>query len=359
MTDRNRRDQLRALFGTVESIPVPNPKTVEHTPAQQGGSVEPLKPRAASGAVKAMGLSLGGISREIEDARRLKDSLEGAERVVDIDPALVESSFIEDRLSHDTGFDESFEELVESIRLNGQQVPILVRPHPDRPGHYQTAYGHRRLRAAVRVAKPVQAIVRDLTDAQLVLAQGKENTERRDLSFIERAFFARNLVERGFERGLVQDALSLDKAEMTRFLQVAASVPASIVRAIGPAPKIGRPRWVRFAELLKSEAAKQAALNEIALDVFKAADSNSRFNRVFERLLKQVEPAAAPARSAPTSFRQSRDAEISSIAELHSHEGRPVLTFTVHAPNGFAEFVASELDQLLSRFKNHNGGRES
>ena len=143
--------------------------------------------------------------------------------------------------------------MVESIRLNGQQVPILVRPHPEKQGSYQTAYGHRRLRAAARVGKPVQAIVRDLTDVQLVLAQGKENTERRDLSFIERAFFARNLVERGFDRGLVQDALSLDKAEMSRFLQVAAAVPAPIVRAIGPAPKIGRPRWVRLAELLKSE----------------------------------------------------------------------------------------------------------
>ncbi len=168
-----------------------------------------------------MGLSLSGISRELEDARRLKESFEGSERVVELDPALVESSFIEDRLSYESGLDESFEELVESIRLNGQQVPILVRPHPDKQGSYQTAYGHRRLRAAARVGKSVQAIVRDLTDMQLVLAQGKENTERRDLSFIERAFFARNLVERGFERGLVQDALSLDKAEMSRFLQVA------------------------------------------------------------------------------------------------------------------------------------------
>jgi ParB family transcriptional regulator, chromosome partitioning protein len=351
MTDRNRRDQLRALFGTVESIPGSEQKPVEHVPTQQGGSVEPLKPRAASGAVKAMGLSLGGISREIEDARRLKESFEGTDRVVDIDPALVESSFIEDRLSHDSGLDERFEELVESIRLNGQQVPILVRPHPEKPGHYQTAYGHRRLRAAAQVAKPVQAIVRDLTDAQLVLAQGKENTQRRDLSFIERAFFARNLVERGFERGLVQDALSLDKAEMTRFLQVAAAVPAPIVRAIGPAPKIGRPRWVRFAELFKSEGARQAALDEIALDAFKMADSNSRFNRIFERLLKQAEPVKAPAREVTSTIQESTDFKGSSIALLHLDKGRRVLAFTEHAPNGFAEFVASELDTLLHRFE--------
>ncbi|CAN7730199.1 plasmid partitioning protein RepB [Phyllobacterium sp. LjRoot231] len=357
MADKNRRDQLKALFETVETIPTPEQKPAELAPTRQSASVEPLKPRAASGAIKAMGLSLGGISREIEDARRLKESFEGSERVVDLDPALVESSFIEDRLSHDSGSDESFEELVESIRQNGQQVPILVRPHPEKQGYYQTAYGHRRLRAAARIAKPVQAIVRNLTDVQLVLAQGKENTERRDLSFIERAFFAHNLVERGFERGLVQDALSLDKAEMTRFLQVAAAVPVPIVRAIGPAPKIGRPRWVRFAELLKSDSARRSALDEIALDVFKAADSNSRFNRVFERLLKQVEPVAAPARNAPPdTIQQSSSDKGSSIAELHFDGGKRVLTFAEHVPSGFAEFVAGELDRLLNRYKSEKPG---
>jgi ParB family chromosome partitioning protein len=356
MADKNRRDQLKALFETVETISAPEQKPAELAPTRQSASVEPLKPRAASGAIKAMGLSLGGISKELEDARRLKESFEGSERIVELDPALVESSFIEDRLSHDSGSDDTFEELVESVRQNGQQVPILVRPHPEKQGHYQTAYGHRRLRAARRIAKPVQAIVRNLTDVQLVLAQGKENTERRDLSFIERAFFARNLVERGFERGLVQDALSLDKAEMTRFLQVAAAVPVPIVRAIGPAPKIGRPRWVRFAELLKLESARQSAFDEIALDVFKAAGSNSRFNRVFERLLKQIEPVAAPARNAPGTIQQSSSDKGSSIAELHFDGEKRVLTFAEHVPSGFAEFVAGELDRLLNRYKNEKPG---
>lgn len=352
MTGNNRRDQLKALFGTVESIPAPEQKPVE--PSAPGTASETQKPRSASGAVKAMGLSLGGMSREIEDARRLKESLEGVERVIELDPALVETSFVEDRLSHAGALDENFETLVESIRQNGQQVPVLVRPHPEKPGYYQTAYGHRRLRAALRIGKPVQAIVRELTDVQLVLAQGKENTERRDLSFIERAFFARNLVERGFERGLVQDALSIDKAEMTRFLQVAAAVPYPIVRAIGPAPKIGRPRWVRFAELLKPGEAQAAALNEIMLEPFAAADSNARFNRVFERLLKRVEPVAMPVRTTPSPVdRKSTGAD--AIAQLNSDGERLVLTFDAHIPQGFAEFVTGELETLLARYNGRTG----
>ena len=343
--DKNRKDQLRALFGTVDTTPDPEQKTeamTEHAPSSL--SKAPLKPRTASGAVKAMGLSLGGISRELEDARRIKESFEGTERVIDLDPALVEGSFIEDRLSDASPLDESFEELVESIRSGGQQVPILVRPHPERHGHYQTAYGHRRLRAAAQIGRPVQAIVRDLTDTQLVLAQGKENTERRDLSFIERAFFASNLMERGFERGLVQDALSIDKAEMTRFLQVASAVPAFLMRAIGPAPKIGRPRWVKFAELLQSGEAEKAVLAETATPTFKAADSNKRFNRVFEVLLRRDQGQGAPITAGSVSQQPN------AIAWLQANDGRQVLTFGEKAPAGFAEFVTTELDALLRRF---------
>ncbi len=36
--------------------------------------------------------------------------------------------------------DEELDSLVESIRQNGQQVPVLVRPHPERDGYYQIAY---------------------------------------------------------------------------------------------------------------------------------------------------------------------------------------------------------------------------
>ncbi len=44
------------------------------------------------------------------------------------------------------------------------------------------------LKAVRRLELQVKAIVRKLTDDELVLAQGKENAERRNLSFIERAF---------------------------------------------------------------------------------------------------------------------------------------------------------------------------
>jgi ParB family chromosome partitioning protein len=386
MAGQNRKDQLKALFGTIEQAaetiraparPAPDQREPDrsHGPSPvrpqdaggggglpHAGGIPPLetkafglarvvpaettmRPRASSGAVKAMGLSLDGLSREVEEARRLKESLSEAERIVELDAALIDTSFVNDRLGRDDDSDAGFADLVRSLEASGQQVPVLVRPHPQTPGRYQTAYGHRRIRAAARLGRPVKAIVRPLTDTELVLAQGKENTERRDLTFIERAFFAHALIARGFERGVVQDALSLHKAEMTRFLQVAEAVPLHIANAIGPAPKIGRPRWMALAELLKGEAARVKAQDEIGRAGFRAATSNERFNLLFKRLNRSVNPPAPAA--APLAV---EDAAGRVIAHVTSSGKRARVEFVDEMGEGFADYLRAELPGLMAGF---------
>ncbi|PSJ51332.1 plasmid partitioning protein RepB [Pseudaminobacter soli (ex Li et al. 2025)] len=335
----NRKDQLKALFG-MEQAPAPAARP-EQPPAAPQAVTAPEKTRSSSGAVKAMGLSLGGLSRELDDARRLKESLEAGERIVELDPALVDASFISDRLSFDDQHDPDFTALVESIKASGQQVPVLVRPHPEKPGRFQAAYGHRRLRAVLRLGLPLRAIVRNLTDAELVLAQGKENNERRNLSFIERALFAHALIKHGFERSTVQEALSLHKADMTRFLQVAEALPFQIAQAIGPAPKAGRARWMELSELLKSDAAQAKAAEEVTSDRFRGADSDARFALLFNRL------ALKPKSEAPAT--EIRDGRGRIFARLGNLSKTPRLELTA-APNGFAEFLGEELPALLERF---------
>jgi RepB plasmid partitioning protein len=58
----------------------------------------------------------------------------------------------------------------------------------------------------------------------MVVAQGKENSERRDLSFIEPAVFALHLAERGFDRNIFMAALSIDKAETAKLLGQATGI---------------------------------------------------------------------------------------------------------------------------------------
>ena len=122
----------------------------------------------------------------------------GGPTLSDLDPDFVDASLIDDRLVADD--DGDFKALCDSIALRGQKTPILVRPHPEIIGRFQVAYGHRRLLAAKVLARRVQAIIRPMSDAELVVAQGIENAQRKNLSFIERATFARKLEDAGFDR---------------------------------------------------------------------------------------------------------------------------------------------------------------
>jgi ParB family chromosome partitioning protein len=275
-----RKDMLKSAFGP---DPAPTPPTT--TPATD---------RVPSGAVRAMGLSLGRIGEDAARVATLEQQLARGEMVQDLDPAIVEPSFVEDRLARTA--DPDFRRLVESIGATGQQVPILVRPHPARPGAYQVAYGHRRLNACTELGRKVKAIIRTLTDAELVVAQGKENAERRNLSFIERAMFAAHLERQGFERATIQSALSVHPAELTRFLAVSRSIPTDIIQAIGPSPRAGRPRWMELAKLLEAPAQRESMTRLTTQPSFRGAGTDARFDQAIETLrAAPVKTDAAPA----------------------------------------------------------------
>lgn len=351
-----RKERLRSLLGGQETELAPSAQGVTSQGVSPGPAETPK--RSSSAAVKAMGLSLGALSQEADEARRLRQTLAAGEQVVEIDPASIEPSPFADRLSKAQTDDPEFEALTASIASHGQQVPVLLRPHQDEAkaarGLYQIAYGHRRVEAARALGRPVRAVVRTLDDAALALAQGKENAERRALSFIERALFARTLLEHGFERATVQAALAVHKSEMSRLLQVAEAVPHNIVRAIGPAPRAGRPRWLALAELIAADRAGLAG-DELASPDFRAADSDARFQRLFDRL-------RASARSRQPQ-RQDRARKIAgqggqAIAEFSRTGRNASLTIPASAGEGFADYVAERLPALHDAFMQGEGREE-
>ena len=254
-----RRDALKAMLTPVSVSP-----SDDNHPLRQGG---------VSGSLKAMGLTLKNLSDEADEARALKAQLATGARVIELDPNLVDPSFVRDRLAEPEG--EAFELFKASLAADGQQVPILVRPAPNDEGRYQAAYGHRRLAALRALGRPVKAVVRDLTDEQLIVAQGKENSDRRDLSFIERALFAARLEDRGFSRAAITAALSLQKGNLSTMISVARSIPEPLIVAIGPAPKVGRPRWEQLAALIVNDTRTWRLA--IADPDFVTAESDSRF----------------------------------------------------------------------------------
>ena len=165
------------------SLTLPKLTAVNSEPAPRAA---PL-PFTSRGAVGAVTRSIDDLASKANAAKALEARLVSGQVVVELDPSSIDSSFIADRMAQD---DEDYRLLRDSIAQAGQGSPILVRPHPTAPERFQVAFGHRRLRVAAELGLPVRAVVRQLSDRELVLAQGQENSARANLSFIERARFA-------------------------------------------------------------------------------------------------------------------------------------------------------------------------
>ena len=241
-----------------------------------------VQKRVPAGAVRAVGLTLDRLKQDAIEVSELREQLASIESVRQLDPDMVDASFVDDRLggSRETGLSE----LAESIAAHGQQVPILARPHPELPARFQVAYGHRRVLAARKLGISVLAVVRPLSDADLVVAQGKENLERRDLTFIERVAFCLRLAKRGFDRATVRAALNVHDSELARFMTIGRNIPLSVIEAIGPAPKVGRPRWLELAGLLERNGAIEQAQFAIDGAGFGTLSSELRFRRVYDQV---------------------------------------------------------------------------
>jgi ParB family chromosome partitioning protein len=294
----------------------------------------------AAGAVRAMGLEIGRLTEEARAAEVLRRRMESGAMVAELPPDLVDPSFVSDRLTRTA--DPEFRRLVASIRDSGQLVPILVRPHPDAPGRYQIAYGHRRRDAMAELGLPVKAIVRELTDSELVIAQGQENGARRDLSFIERALFAADLQRRGFDRPTLTGALGVHTAEMTRLLAIAASVPEAVVRAIGPAPKAGRLRWRELARDLARPGAAETVRALLDQPSVRALASDRRFAAVIDAVRAHGQPGPEP--------RVIADARGIPVLRIEPTPGGPRLIVDERAAPGLGDFLIRELQMLVGRY---------
>ena len=271
------------------------------------------------------------LSRAEEIERRLAEG----QAVIELDASTIEPSFVQDRMPGD------IDGLVASIREQGQQVPILVRPHPDQPARYQVAFGHRRLRAVSELGLPVRAVVRDLTDEQLVVAQGQENNEREDLTFIEKARFAHRL-NKQFSREIVIAAMSIDKSNLSKMLLLFDALPSELIDAIGAAPGVGRPSWQQLAELIEKTASPAAVLKYAMSEEVQALPSANRFKAVTANLKPGRVARGLPAvMSTPDGTR---------IAQVTQSKAKLEITIDRKAAPDFATFVLEQVPALYQAY---------
>lgn len=325
----------------------PEPTEITPAPAQPKlgrpllGLERSIRPASPVGAISQ---SLENINSRAQRADEIEKQLAAGQVIIELDPVLVDGSFVVDRLSIEADVNAS---LSAQIKEHGQQVPILVRPHPEREGRYQVAYGHRRLAAAKELGRRVRAVVRDLTDEQLVVSQGQENNSRTDLSFIERSFFGARLEDRGFLREIIMASLGVDKAALSRMIALIRRLPPELIEAIGSAPSFGRLRWAELADLLEEGGKRSKALKFIQEQDFLAEKSDDRFQAVYN-LLKQAAAKTERTATSPQSWVPS-DKSVSVVARYRPKGVSLDITKTEAKP--FADWITGNLDSLYEAYR--------
>ena len=262
-------------------------------------------PAPQTGAVTPMMTS----NRALRSARDAVDS----HHVWELDPASIEDGRMADRLDPADVLD-----LRDAIEANGQTVPILVRRAPGEDDRYLLVYGRRRLEAIRQSDKvtKVRALVTNLDDDSALRAQISENMGRRDLSFIEKALFAKDLVSSGFgNQSQVAEILTVTKSSISMAIAIADMVGPDLVRAIGAAHGIGRPRWESLGRAIDEngldredligiakEARENAETSMVVDDVASTNDpSIQAFLAVEKAVTKAIKPAKSPSLAPPSS----------------------------------------------------------
>ena len=297
-------------------------------------------------------------SRPLRAARSAVDS----HKVWDLEPHQIIDDRITDRLDLSDVAD-----LRASIEATGQTVPILVRRHPKNAEQYLLVYGRRRLEAvrSSDTVHTIKALIANLDNDHAIEAQISENMARRDLSYIEKALFAHELIESGFgNQTRVAEVLTVTKSSVSMALGVIAALGSDLVRAIGPAHGIGRPRWDALAQAIEASHYSNEHFVDIAerthdkilVDTIVVGPEQSDLSvEVFEAVWNAVAP--------PTAKPKPKATKPKPETRLLSTAGTPAGTLT-RTSNGlklelqqgaFADWLEGQmqvvLDELHERFE--------
>lgn len=118
--------------------------------------------------------------------------------------------------------EEALADLAASIREKGVVQPLVVRPHPTEPEHFQIVAGERRWRAAqIAQEHELPAIVREFDDGEVIEVAIIENVQRANLNAVEEAAGYRQLIDRfGHTQERVAEALGKSRSHVANLLRL-------------------------------------------------------------------------------------------------------------------------------------------
>ncbi len=205
---------------------------------------------------------------------------------------------------------EELRELQESLSSNGLLQPVTVRKTPNASG-FQLIAGERRLRAATNLGwKKIQAVVRDMSDREVLTLALVENLQRSDLNPVEEAKgYDRLIQEFGHTQQTVADMVGKDRSTVANVLRIL-QLPDSVRELI------------QEGKLSAGQARPLLGLEDSARIILfaKQAVQEGWSAREVERRVREVDkPASSTKRGRPRKV-DERPAEIRSLEQrLRKH----------------------------------------
>jgi len=180
--------------------------------------------------------------------------------------------------------DKELAELADSIRTKGLLQPIIVRPDASRGG-YEIVAGERRWRAAQRAGiHQVAAIVRELSDQEVLEVALIENVQRSDLNAIEEATGYNDLTERfGYTQEQLAEVIGKSRSHIAntlRLLKLPAAVRALVADGVLTAGHaralVGREDAETLAQKIVAQDLNVRAVEALVQSEGKGGDGSAR-----------------------------------------------------------------------------------
>lgn len=231
--------------------------------------------------------------------------------------------------------EEALDELAASIAQRGVIQPIIVRPTDT--GSYQLVAGERRWRAAQKAQlHEIPALVRNLSDREVMALALIENLQREDLNPIEEA--------RAYQR--LAESEGMTQAEIARLVDKSRSHVANFQRLLALPEDVLM--LVEKGDLSMGHARALIGCDD-SVEIAQRAVSAQMSVRDIEKLVrKKMRGSSAPRRAARTARDPAHDADIAAVQnQLEEFLGLPVkIEADVDPRSGTVTIKYSTLDQL-------------
>jgi ParB family chromosome partitioning protein len=269
-----------------------------------------------------------------------------AQAAQEVDVSEISDSEIADRFDVAEGLDD----LIESIRTSGQQLPALLRYRRGVGPRYEVVYGRRRIAACRALGIKVKAYIKEMDQREALVSQALENSARLERSFIEQAIFAIKLEEQGFTRAEIGDVLAVDKGTLSKLIGVARDLPDVLIYAIGAAHDAGRRPWLELRRLVKIETAVTGA------EMLSLVPENGTPTEKLSVLIESLQ--AAEGRSKKAIGLEAKPASPNPLSRLKdgpvlfkAKGKRLMIEVSEHKERDFIGFVEANLERLYDEWK--------